>query len=168
MRSSWSKVVPDQVSEDVAVDALFFAHRSAAGARPSGKAAGGDWQSQARVCAAAERRSAAQEGQRAWCCSDARGSDGAQHQRHDQEALVEQQIISELCGEGMIYAGRNKGSRRKRSVAAQKTVRDMVLGEQVRIDGRRTTDIRPITTEVGLLPRVHGSALFTAVKRRRW
>ena len=43
----------------------------------------------------------------------------------------------------------------------KKTVREMVLGEAVRIDGRRTTDIRQITTEVSLLPRVHGSALFT-------
>jgi polyribonucleotide nucleotidyltransferase len=39
-------------------------------------------------------------------------------------------------------------------------VRRMVVDEQVRIDGRRTTDIRPIMCEVGNLPRVHGSGLF--------
>ncbi len=39
-------------------------------------------------------------------------------------------------------------------------VREMVLGEKKRIDGRDSTTIRPITCEVGLLPRVHGSSLF--------
>ncbi len=40
-------------------------------------------------------------------------------------------------------------------------VRNMILEKQSRADGRRTTDIRPITCEVGVLPRTHGSALFT-------
>ena len=39
-------------------------------------------------------------------------------------------------------------------------VREMVLREKKRIDGRDTRTIRPILCEVGLLPRVHGSALF--------
>ena len=39
-------------------------------------------------------------------------------------------------------------------------VRDMVLTQGKRIDGRDTKTIRPIMTEAGLLPRVHGSALF--------
>ncbi|MCL2779509.1 MAG: polyribonucleotide nucleotidyltransferase [Polyangiaceae bacterium] len=39
-------------------------------------------------------------------------------------------------------------------------VREYVLGENKRIDGRDMTTIRPIAAEVGLLPRVHGSALF--------
>ncbi|HVM24550.1 MAG TPA: polyribonucleotide nucleotidyltransferase [Candidatus Limnocylindrales bacterium] len=41
------------------------------------------------------------------------------------------------------------------------TVRELVLSENVRIDGRDTTTIRPITVEVGVLPRTHGSAIFT-------
>ncbi len=40
-------------------------------------------------------------------------------------------------------------------------VRTMILKEGKRIDGRSTTDIRDITCEVGLLPRTHGSAVFT-------
>jgi polyribonucleotide nucleotidyltransferase len=39
-------------------------------------------------------------------------------------------------------------------------VRNYVLSEKKRIDGRDMATIRPIATEVGLLPRVHGSALF--------
>ncbi len=40
-------------------------------------------------------------------------------------------------------------------------VREMILDKQVRADGRGPSDIRPITCETGILPRTHGSALFT-------
>ncbi len=40
-------------------------------------------------------------------------------------------------------------------------MRQMILEENVRADGRTTDQIRPISAEVGLLPRTHGSALFT-------
>ncbi len=40
-------------------------------------------------------------------------------------------------------------------------VRNMILEKKVRADGRGPADIRPITCEVGVLPRTHGSALFT-------
>jgi polyribonucleotide nucleotidyltransferase len=39
-------------------------------------------------------------------------------------------------------------------------VRDMIVSTKKRIDGRGLADIRPITCEVGVLPRTHGSALF--------
>jgi polyribonucleotide nucleotidyltransferase len=47
--------------------------------------------------------------------------------------------------------------------AAQKeAVRRVVLDEKIRLDGRKTTEIRPISSEAGYLPGfVHGSALFT-------
>ncbi len=41
------------------------------------------------------------------------------------------------------------------------TMRKQVLEKGERVDGRDTTTVRPINSEVGLLPRVHGSALFT-------
>ena len=40
-------------------------------------------------------------------------------------------------------------------------VRDMVFNDKKRLDGRDTKTVRPIDIEVGLLPRTHGSALFT-------
>lgn len=43
----------------------------------------------------------------------------------------------------------------------REAVREMILTKGVRADGRGPSDIRPITCEVGLLPRTHGSALFT-------
>jgi polyribonucleotide nucleotidyltransferase len=42
-----------------------------------------------------------------------------------------------------------------------RTMRDGVLKTKIRIDGRKLDDIRPITVRVGVLPRTHGSALFT-------
>ena len=43
----------------------------------------------------------------------------------------------------------------------KKCVREMILVEHKRPDGRKIDEIRPLSCEVGLLPRVHGSALFT-------
>jgi polyribonucleotide nucleotidyltransferase len=40
-------------------------------------------------------------------------------------------------------------------------MRQMVLEQGVRVDGRGYADVRPVTCEVGVLPRTHGSALFT-------
>ena len=43
----------------------------------------------------------------------------------------------------------------------KKCVRNMIFYEHKRVDGRALDEIRPLSCEVGLLPRVHGSALFT-------
>lgn len=44
---------------------------------------------------------------------------------------------------------------------SSKMMRRMILAENLRSDGRKSTDIRPIDIELGLLPRAHGSSLFT-------
>jgi len=43
----------------------------------------------------------------------------------------------------------------------KRVVRQMVTRDKIRIDGRDTRTIRPISCEIGVLPRAHGSALFT-------
>ena len=45
--------------------------------------------------------------------------------------------------------------------AQKKAVRDLTLNEGLRLDGRKTTDIRPIWCEVDYLPSTHGSSIFT-------
>jgi len=40
-------------------------------------------------------------------------------------------------------------------------MRERILSEGIRLDGRNTMQVRPITIELGILPRTHGSALFT-------
>jgi DNA polymerase III epsilon subunit family exonuclease len=46
-------------------------------------------------------------------------------------------------------------------VLTKSTVRELVLSENIRIDGRDTATVRPISVEVGVLPRTHGSGIFT-------
>lgn len=46
-------------------------------------------------------------------------------------------------------------------MALHKDVRDGIVKDQTRPDGRKLTEIRPLSSEVGLLPRAHGSSLFT-------
>jgi polyribonucleotide nucleotidyltransferase len=70
---------------------------------------------------------------------------------------IKKVVLAELAVE---FVGREKEvSAAVRSVT-KKVVRDRVLRDKVRIDGRGITDIRTLSAEVDVLPRVHGSALF--------
>ncbi len=66
-------------------------------------------------------------------------------------------------GDGLLEAARRQARLSKSlfGLVHKKTVRRLVLDEGVRMDGRGIDDIRPISVEVGLLPRAHGSGLFT-------
>ena len=59
------------------------------------------------------------------------------------------------------YEGRKSDIREAAHDLEKKMVRQMILEDGKRIDGRSFDEIRPIECVVGLLPRVHGSALFT-------
>ncbi|MEW6271843.1 MAG: polyribonucleotide nucleotidyltransferase [Thermodesulfobacteriota bacterium] len=59
------------------------------------------------------------------------------------------------------YAGREKEIAAAFSHLKYEAVRRMIVDQKKRLDGRGLADIRPITCDVGLLPRTHGSALFT-------
>ncbi len=84
------------------------------------------------------------------------------HKRHDAEMEVEKSILTELClVEGAPYKGRDKDVVEAVHGLHKKIVRNLILDEKVRIDGRKTTEIRGIACEAGLIPRTHGSGLFT-------
>jgi polyribonucleotide nucleotidyltransferase len=74
-------------------------------------------------------------------------------------------IRAQRTGEGdaLLEAARRQArvSKSLFGLVHKKTVRELVLSEGVRMDGRGVDDIRPISVEVGLLPRAHGSGLFT-------
>jgi polyribonucleotide nucleotidyltransferase len=70
-------------------------------------------------------------------------------------------VNAALCGEGKPYAGRDKEVGEALSSVKKKVARRVTLESKTRIDGRRGDEIRPISCEVGVLPRAHGSALFT-------
>ncbi len=59
------------------------------------------------------------------------------------------------------YEGRNSEIKEIIHDLEKKMVRSMMLEQGQRIDGRSFTEVRPIDCMVGILPRVHGSALFT-------
>ncbi|HXR40909.1 MAG TPA: polyribonucleotide nucleotidyltransferase, partial [Acidothermaceae bacterium] len=61
---------------------------------------------------------------------------------------------------GEQFAGREKEIGGALRSLTKKLVRERVIRDQVRIDGRGLKDIRPLTAEVNVVPRVHGSALF--------
>jgi len=79
----------------------------------------------------------------------------ARHLAMDQ---VKQDILAEL---GPEIEGREKEAKGLISEVKKKVVRNMMLTEQRRIDGRGFSEVRTITGEVGLLSRTHGSAVFT-------
>ena len=67
--------------------------------------------------------------------------------------------IKEQLGEE--YADRSGEISELFEVMNKRYVRDMVINDSVRLDGRKMNEVRDITCEVGVLPRAHGSALFT-------
>jgi polyribonucleotide nucleotidyltransferase len=71
---------------------------------------------------------------------------------------VKQQLLEEL---GEAYEERRGEVSAALEALRHRISRDMILKESRRIDGRAFDEIRPITCEVGILPRPHGSALFT-------
>jgi polyribonucleotide nucleotidyltransferase len=58
------------------------------------------------------------------------------------------------------FEGREKEISAAFRAVTKSAVRQRILREKVRIDGRGITDIRPLSAEVDLIPRAHGSALF--------
>jgi len=63
-------------------------------------------------------------------------------------------------GEGERFEGRDKEVGAAFRAVTKKLVRERILRDKVRIDGRGPTDIRSLSAEVGVVPRAHGSALF--------
>ena len=83
--------------------------------------------------------------------------------KQEREAATDelhQSTLAELTGEGKPFADRKDEVNGAYQALTKQTVRQRILTEQVRIDGRGLTDIRQLTAEVEVLPRVHGSAIF--------
>lgn len=73
---------------------------------------------------------------------------------------IKDALKAELAGEGKPFEGReSEVSAAFRSLQKQ-LVRERILRDKVRIDGRGLADIRALSAEVEVLPRVHGSAIF--------
>ena len=85
--------------------------------------------------------------------------DTSKHERSDKfaavkeecEALFSEEELEEYSSLISKYFGK----------AQKEAVRNLILNENIRLDGRNTTQIRPIWCEVGYLPSPHGSSVFT-------
>jgi polyribonucleotide nucleotidyltransferase len=78
--------------------------------------------------------------------------------RHQALAQVYQEVLADLGEEAV---GQEKIIATLFKEAQKKLVRQLVLDQGRRLDGRDLTTIRPISGEVGMLSRTHGSAIFT-------
>ncbi len=78
-------------------------------------------------------------------------------EREDALDRIKEAVKERLAAQ---FEGREKEVSAAFRSVTKKAVRARVLRDQVRIDGRGLRDIRPLTAEVQVLPRVHGSALF--------
>jgi len=81
-------------------------------------------------------------------------------EREDRLDDIKKVTVAELAEAGSAYEGREKELSAAVKSVTKTAVRERVLRDKVRIDGRGLTDIRTLSAEVAVLPRVHGSALF--------
>ncbi|MEA5666566.1 polyribonucleotide nucleotidyltransferase [Stenotrophomonas sp. ATCM1_4] len=82
-------------------------------------------------------------------------------QRRDAIAAIKKDVLESLAGR-VAAEGWNPAELSKEFGELEyHTMRDSVLATKVRIDGRALDTVRPITVKAGVMPRTHGSALFT-------
>ncbi|HEU4612061.1 MAG TPA: polyribonucleotide nucleotidyltransferase, partial [Kofleriaceae bacterium] len=82
-------------------------------------------------------------------------------QRRDAIAAIKADVLDSLKAEAESKGWTAGDLGKEFAELEYRTLRDSVLTTKVRIDGRNLDDVRPITVRVGVLPRTHGSALFT-------
>jgi polyribonucleotide nucleotidyltransferase len=82
------------------------------------------------------------------------------HERRDRVAAIKDKVIAALVPADDDGTAAAKASSAFKE-AEKDVVRSSILGTSKRIDGRDLKAVRPISCEVGILPRTHGSALFT-------
>ena len=83
--------------------------------------------------------------------------------RHEKMRLLRDELMlhfsSELGAE--TFNGLSQAYEDAWSHTVNQDVREGIIKDNIRPDGRKLTEIRPLSSEVGLLPRAHGSCLFT-------
>ncbi len=84
----------------------------------------------------------------------------AKHERSEKFEALEEEFCAQFTEEELVEK-RPLIKRYFHDDVLKKAMRNMILDEGIRLDGRHTTEIRPIWCEVGYLPCAHGSAIFT-------
>jgi polyribonucleotide nucleotidyltransferase len=152
-----------ELGEDVIVDALLFAHEQSQGII--------ELQEKIRAAVGKEKRiheePVADEAIYTKVDELAAGKITealAVREKHSRSAALSEVkafVKESLCSEGADYAERDGEVSEAFGKVQKKIARTQTIQTKTRIDGRKPNEIRNISCEVGVLPRVHGSALFT-------
>ena len=152
----------DQLTEEQMLGAVMFGHESAKTAINAIDALVAEvgnprweWEAEAKDDALFEKVSAA-------VGSDIEGAYKIADKSDRQEAMaaVKQKAVSDLLSDDADDS-ETESLKSAIKVLEKNTVRGRILANEPRIDGRDKETVRPITIETGVLPRTHGSALFT-------
>ncbi len=148
------------LSEDVLLDALYFGHRELQPIL--------DMQAELRRAVGRPKRTvvppAVDQGLAARVRELASSkivealTTSGKHERADAVRQVRADVLTALAAE---FPEREREVKNLFEHVHEEIVRGMIVGEKRRLDGRGLADIRPISCEVQVLPRTHGSALFT-------
>jgi len=82
-------------------------------------------------------------------------------ERRDAIQALKKEVLASLKSDAEAHGWATADMAKEFSEIEYSTLRHSVLSSKVRIDGRQLDTVRPITVRVGVLPRTHGSALFT-------
>ncbi|WP_197502222.1 polyribonucleotide nucleotidyltransferase [Mycobacterium sp. E2733] len=85
---------------------------------------------------------------------------GGKAERDQRTDELKAEVLARLTGDSGTYEGREKEVAAAFRSLTKKLVRQRILTDHFRIDGRGITDIRALSAEVAVVPRAHGSALF--------
>jgi polyribonucleotide nucleotidyltransferase len=148
-----------ELSEEVVLDAIFFAHREV---QPLIAA-----QKELQAAAGKAKRTAEpqQVNEELKAKVEALAAAGMAEVVATQEKMARYSRYDALVDE--ILAGIDLDLYKKDAVIElldaykKKVMRDRIVNQGIRLDGRRHDQVRPIQCEVGVLPKAHGSALFT-------
>jgi polyribonucleotide nucleotidyltransferase len=150
----------DEISEEDMIEALLFGHQAVQGTlelidrmqQAVGKPKWRFNEATTPALLADQLRQAVGHKMREAC------SIADKHARGDRFKQIRKEALELLAPE---FPGQDELIKRAYEELRYNTMRSQVLDEGRRLDGRDTRTVRPISIELGLLPRVHGSSLFT-------
>ena len=81
-------------------------------------------------------------------------------ERNVANAAIKDEVVTSLTAEGAPFEGRLGEVKNAFKALTKSVIRDRVVNEGIRIDGRGPADLREVSAEVGVIPTAHGSGLF--------
>jgi polyribonucleotide nucleotidyltransferase len=81
-------------------------------------------------------------------------------ERNAANDVIKAEVVAELTGEGGAFEGQSRQVKSAFKELTKAIIRQRVIDEGIRMDGRGVTDLRPVSAQVGLIPTAHGTGLF--------